>query len=70
MLTPPFAVADHAGEGIICEVDVVLPPETSLTAAHNTGEGAQYAIEQLSGIERAFVHVDVSSNPLSGHLER
>ncbi|BGP47288.1 hypothetical protein JCM10450v2_003140 [Rhodotorula kratochvilovae] len=60
----------HAGEGLICEVDVVLPPETSLTAAHNIGEGAQYAIEQLSGIERAFVHVDTTTNPLSGHLER
>ncbi|GAA5822136.1 hypothetical protein JCM3770_000420 [Rhodotorula araucariae] len=60
----------HAGEGLICEVDVVLPPETSLTAAHNIGEGAQYAIEQLSGIERAFVHVDTTTNPLSGHIER
>ncbi|GAA5923810.1 hypothetical protein JCM3775_000515 [Rhodotorula graminis] len=60
----------HAGEGLIVECDAVLPPETSLTVAHNIGEAAQYAIEQLSGIERAFVHIDVSSNPLSGHLER
>lgn len=47
----------HAGEGLVCEVDIVLPPDTSLPVAHNLGEAAQYAIEQLSGIERAFVCV-------------
>ncbi|GAA5878521.1 hypothetical protein JCM3774_000096 [Rhodotorula dairenensis] len=59
----------HAGEGLVCEVDIVLPPDTSLPIAHNLGEACQYAIEQLSGIERAFVHVDVAVNPLSGHLQ-
>lgn len=47
----------HAGEGLVCEVDIVLPPDTSLPIAHNLGEACQYAIEQLSGIERAFVWV-------------
>ncbi|GAA5988015.1 hypothetical protein JCM11641_002130 [Rhodosporidiobolus odoratus] len=60
----------YAGEGRVCEVDIVLPAQTSLTTAHNVGEAAQYAIEELEGIERAFVHVDVSVNPLSGHYER
>lgn len=60
----------HAGEGLVCEVDMVLPPDTSLPVAHNLGEAAQYAIEQLSGIERAFVHIDITVNPLSGHLQR
>ncbi|GAA5987064.1 hypothetical protein JCM10908_001011 [Rhodotorula pacifica] len=60
----------YSGEGLVCEVDIVLPPDTSLPVAHNIGEAAQYAIEQLSGIERAFVHVDITVNPLSGHLER
>lgn len=60
----------HAGEGLVCEVDVVLPAETSLTAAHDVGEAAQHCIEQLTGIERAFVHVDVTQNNISGHLPR
>ncbi|BGO90840.1 hypothetical protein NBRC10512_005208 [Rhodotorula toruloides] len=60
----------YSGEGMVCEVDIVLPASTSLTASHNLGEACQYAIEQLSGIERAFVHVDCTVNPHSGHLER
>ncbi|GAA5886672.1 hypothetical protein JCM5296_005366 [Sporobolomyces johnsonii] len=60
----------HAGDGFVVEVDIVLPAATTLTEAHNLGEACQYACEQLSGIERAFVHVDVSVNPLSGHVER
>lgn len=47
----------HAGEGLVCEVDMVLPPDTSLPVAHNLGEAVQYAIEALSGIERSFVYV-------------
>ncbi|GAA5977660.1 hypothetical protein JCM5350_002309 [Sporobolomyces pararoseus] len=60
----------HAGDSYVVEVDIVLPPTCSLTEAHNLGEAAQYSLEQLSNIERAFVHVDVSVNELSGHLER
>ncbi|GAA6014909.1 hypothetical protein JCM10207_002221 [Rhodosporidiobolus poonsookiae] len=60
----------YAGEGLICEVDIVLPVRTSLQRAHDLGEAAQYAIEELDGVQRAFVHVDVSVNPLSGHLDR
>ncbi|GAA5928289.1 hypothetical protein JCM1841_001765 [Sporobolomyces salmonicolor] len=60
----------HAGDGFVVEADIVLPSSTSLTEAHNLGEACQYACEQLSGIERAFVHVDVSVNPLSGHVQR
>ncbi|ORY66963.1 hypothetical protein BCR35DRAFT_282805 [Leucosporidium creatinivorum] len=60
----------HAGESFVVETDIVLPPNTALTVAHNLGESVQYAIEQLEGIDRAFVHNDVSVNPLSGHLDR
>ncbi|BGP15106.1 hypothetical protein JCM10213_006562 [Rhodosporidiobolus nylandii] len=60
----------HAGEGMIVEVDLVLPAQTSLTTAHDVGEAAQYAIEELEGVERAFVHIDVTVNPYSGHYER
>ncbi|GAA6042522.1 hypothetical protein JCM8097_004644 [Rhodosporidiobolus ruineniae] len=60
----------YAGEGMLVEVDIVLPADTPLPRAHDVGEAAQYAIEELQGIERAFVHVDVSINDLSGHLQR
>ncbi|GAA5878251.1 hypothetical protein JCM8547_007540 [Rhodosporidiobolus lusitaniae] len=56
----------YAGEGMLCEVDIVLPAQTPLTKAHDVGEAAQYAIEELEGIDRAFVHVDVTVNPKSG----
>ncbi|GAA5904655.1 cation diffusion facilitator family transporter [Sporobolomyces salmoneus] len=60
----------HAGDAYVVEVDIVLPPNCSLTDAHNLGESCQYGLECLSGIERAFVHVDVSINEHSGHLDR
>ncbi|SGY78700.1 BQ5605_C008g04917 [Microbotryum silenes-dioicae] len=60
----------HAGEHLVVEADVILPHTTALTVAHNLGESAQFAIEQLEGVDRAFVHVDVTMNNLSGHLER
>ncbi|KAM0788851.1 hypothetical protein ACM66B_002936 [Microbotryomycetes sp. NB124-2] len=60
----------HAGDHYVVEVDIVLPPNTALTTAHDLGEAAQYSIEQLEGIDRAFVHLDVTFNPLSGHIDR
>ncbi|KAK3221012.1 hypothetical protein Dsin_014982 [Dipteronia sinensis] len=43
------------------EVDIVLPGEMSLSEAHNIGEALQEKIEQLSEVERAFVHVDFNA---------
>ncbi|KAK4055623.1 hypothetical protein OIV83_000169 [Microbotryomycetes sp. JL201] len=60
----------HAGDHYVVEVDIVLPPDIALTTAHDLGEAAQYSIEQLEGIDRAFVHLDVTFNPLSGHIDR
>jgi len=60
----------HSGDTFVVECDVVLPSATTLTQGHNLGESIQYAIEQLEGVERAYVHVDVTVNPLSGHLDR
>lgn len=59
-----------SGDHFIVETDVVLPASTGLTRAHNCAESAQYGLEQLEGVDRAFVHVDVSVNDLSGHLPR
>ncbi|KAK4057955.1 hypothetical protein OIO90_001174 [Microbotryomycetes sp. JL221] len=60
----------HAGDHYVVEVDIVLPPNTALTTAHDIGEACQFAIEQLDQVDRAFVHVDVTFNPLSGHIDR
>jgi len=46
----------HSGDAFIVECDVVLPSSTTLTQGHNLGESIQYAIEQLEGVERAYVH--------------
>ncbi|KAL8278319.1 hypothetical protein RQP46_009211 [Phenoliferia psychrophenolica] len=56
----------HTGDSY----NVVLPHETTLTIAHNVAESAQYGLEQLERVDRAFVHVDITVNPLSGHVPR
>jgi len=58
------------GDQFIAEVDLVLPENTSLRKAHDIGESVQYAIESLSGIERAYCHVDYDPTHPSGHLPR
>ncbi|KAJ6322471.1 hypothetical protein OIU77_012336 [Salix suchowensis] len=40
------------------EVHIVLPQDMSLDQAHNIGETLEEKLEQLSEVERAFVHVD------------
>ncbi|MBW0466351.1 hypothetical protein O181_006066 [Austropuccinia psidii MF-1] len=60
----------QAGDDLIVETDVILSPDTPLPVAHDVGESVQYALESLSGISRAYCHVDFSSNPMSGHFQR
>ncbi|KAL3841180.1 hypothetical protein ACJIZ3_025771 [Penstemon smallii] len=40
------------------EVDIELPEDLALKEAHAIGESLQIKIEQLSEVERAFVHLD------------
>lgn len=47
------------GSHYFVEVHIVLPPDMSLTQAHHIGETLQDKLEQLSEVERAFVHVDI-----------
>ncbi|XP_073303128.1 metal tolerance protein 10-like [Primulina huaijiensis] len=46
------------GSHYFVEVDIVLPEDMMLSQAHNIGETLQEKLEQLSEIERAFVHID------------
>lgn len=46
------------GSHYFVEADIVLPGDMLLSQAHNIGETLQEKLEQLSEVERAFVHVD------------
>ncbi|KAJ7644348.1 cation efflux family-domain-containing protein [Roridomyces roridus] len=55
----------HVGDELIVEVDVILPPDTSLSFAHDVGETIQASIEALDMVSRAYVHLDYNSaNPV------
>ncbi|KAI7824776.1 cation efflux protein [Gamsiella multidivaricata] len=53
--------AYYVGDGLFVEVDIVLPPDTPLSQAHDVGESLQGALERLDSVERAFVHVDYNA---------
>ncbi|CDZ96661.1 Mitochondrial Fe2 transporter MMT1 and related transporters (cation diffusion facilitator superfamily) [Phaffia rhodozyma] len=60
----------HLGDDIVVEVDICLPPQTSLHKAHDTGEVMQGMIEALDGVARAYVHLDYSPfNPPQHHVK-
>jgi len=50
--------AYYVSNRLLVEVDIVLPEKMALKEAHDIGEELQKKIEKLSGIERAFVHLD------------
>lgn len=53
--------AYYAGDGLFVEIDIVLPPDTPLSQAHDLGESLQGALERLHNVERAFVHIDYNT---------
>ncbi|KAF9911721.1 hypothetical protein EC991_002449 [Linnemannia zychae] len=53
--------AYYAGDGLFAEIDIVLPPDTPLSQAHDLGESLQGALERLDNVERAFVHIDYNA---------
>lgn len=50
--------AYHSGPRVIVEVDIVLPPHSSLVDTHDVAESLQVKLEALPDVERAYVHVD------------
>lgn len=46
------------GSDCFLEVDIVLRPSMPLNIAHDIGESLQLRLEELDGVERAFVHLD------------
>ncbi|KAF9395443.1 hypothetical protein BGX21_009890 [Mortierella sp. AD011] len=61
--------AYYVGDGLFVEVDIVLPPDTPLSQAHDLGESLQSALERLDHVERAFVHVDYNAEHAIEHRQ-
>ncbi|KAF9436633.1 hypothetical protein BGZ76_003430 [Entomortierella beljakovae] len=62
--------AYYVGDGLFVEVDIVLPPDTPLSQAHDLGESLQIALETLDSVERAFVHIDYNAEHKIEHTKR
>lgn len=58
--------AYHAGDKLNVEVDIVLDENMNLRDSHDLGESLQYVLESVPTVDRAFVHIDVSSQPIFG----
>ncbi|KAI8997577.1 cation efflux family-domain-containing protein [Pilobolus umbonatus] len=53
--------AYYVGDRLLVEVDIILPPDCPLSEAHDVGEALQDALELMANVERAFVHLDYST---------
>ncbi|KAF2841631.1 cation diffusion facilitator 10 [Patellaria atrata CBS 101060] len=62
--------AYHAGDKLVCEVDLVLDENTSLRDSHDLGESLQYVLESVPTVDRAFVHLDYAGWNLPSHLQQ
>lgn len=60
--------AYHAGDRLMCEVDILLDSTLPMRDAHDLAEALQYALETLHNVERAFVHVEYRRDNFSGHM--
>ena len=51
-----------SGDALLCECEIVMPPDTPLRVTHDVALGLQHALEAVRvgdvGVERAYVHVD------------
>jgi len=62
--------AYHSGDRLNVEVDVVLDESTSLHDSHDIGESLQYMLENVTNVDRAFVHLDYAEYNLPTHVDR
>ena len=59
--------AYHFGQRYVCEIEVVMDPETTLQVSHDMAMELQHKVEGLANVERAFVHVDWSKRDYLEH---
>lgn len=57
--------AFHFGTSFLVEVEIILPETMSLKEAHDIGDSLWYKLESLPEVERAFVHLDYTVEPLA-----
>ena len=67
LLTRDACRCYHAGEKILVELEVVMPPETTVRMSHDVCLRLQDAVEAMEEVERAFVHVDYASRRAPEH---
>lgn len=61
--------AYHSGDRLNVEVDVVLDETTTLHDSHDIGESLQYMLENVTNVDRAFVHLDYAEYNLPSHVD-
>jgi divalent metal cation (Fe/Co/Zn/Cd) transporter len=59
--------AYHFGQRYVCEIEVVMHPDTTLQVSHDVAMDLQHKVEGLANVERAFVHVDYSKRDYLEH---
>lgn len=58
----------HSGDNLIVEADIVLPHSISLKESHDLGEIITYCTENITGVERSYIHLDYNPKGQAGHL--
>ena len=66
-LTLDVIRAYHFGLKYLVEVEVIVPPETTVAVAHDLALDLQHAVEKLDEVERCFVHVDYMKRSIDEH---
>jgi len=59
----------HIGRHYLVELEVVMPPQTTLLLVHDISLDLQKKVEQVPDVERAFVHVDYETRDHKEHKE-
>lgn len=68
LLTLDIMRAYHFGSNYLVELEVVVPADMSVKEAHDIALQLQFKVEQLSDVERAFVHVDYKTRDYDEHV--
>lgn len=59
--------AYHFGPKFLVEIELVMPPDTTLRESHDLGIRLQHKIEALDAVERCFVHIDYQLRDVDDH---
>ena len=57
----------YLGNGVVVEVEIVMPGHFTLHKTHDTSLALQQEIEKMDVVERAYVHVDYKHRDYDEH---